>query len=158
MNNKQSGSFYTPYELIKYMITKINKNFSMSILEPSFGDGRFMDELLHNNYKNITGIELFPEKIQDYKNRKNNVKLIHSDFIKFALKNNKKYDLIIGNPPYIAKKQLKQSERDTNSEILRYFNLSDNIFQNIWVSFVLGSLKLLKQNGIIYFVLPFFFF
>ncbi len=157
MNNKQSGSFYTPYELIKYMITKINKNFSMSILEPSFGDGRFMDELLHNNYKNITGIELFPEKIQDYKNRKNNVKLIHSDFIKFALKNNKKYDLIIGNPPYIAKKQLKQSERDTNSEILRYFNLSDNIFQNIWVSFVLGSLKLLKQNGIIYFVLPFEF-
>lgn len=156
MNNKETGSFYTPYDLVEYMITKISKKISISILEPSFGDGRFIDKLLENDYKNITGIELFSEKIKNYKNKKD-IELIHSDFIKFALKSKQQYDLIIGNPPYIAKKQLKQTDRDLNTKVLEYFNLPNNIFQNVWVSFVLGSLKLLKKNGTIFFVLPFEF-
>ena len=53
MNNKLTGSFYTPNKLVKYMVNKIADEINGDILEPSFGDGRFFDELQEYNFKKI---------------------------------------------------------------------------------------------------------
>lgn len=159
MNDKQTGSFYTPLSLVKYMSNyAIQKRNSNLILEPSVGDGRFINELLQSG-KYIDAVEKDYYKIQELSvTKKENVELICSNFIKYSLESDKKYNLIIGNPPYISKKNLSEDERHLSWEIIKYWSLPDSIFQNLWVSFVLGALKLLDhENGAIFFVLPFEF-
>ena len=46
MNDKETGSFYTPKELIEYMVTYTSARIKpKTILEPSAGDGRFVEPL-----------------------------------------------------------------------------------------------------------------
>ncbi|WP_170220217.1 Eco57I restriction-modification methylase domain-containing protein [Paenibacillus anaericanus] len=159
MEDKQTGSFYTPKSLVSYMseyaMQKVN---APTILEPSAGDGRFIDVLTDYD-SSIDAIEIDANKIEYLKSvcPNNNVQLICANFIKYSLKSNKKYNLIIGNPPYITKKVLTEDERAISIELIKYWSLPDSIFQNLWVSFVLGALKLLNENGAIFFVLPFEF-
>ena len=159
MDNKQTGSFYTPEPLVEYMskfaMERIN---AQRILEPSVGDGRFI-EVLTGYGGSIDAVEIDLNKINELSiNKPKNVELICANFIKYSLESDKKYNLIIGNPPYITKKVLAESEREISIELMKYWSLPESIFQNLWVSFVLGALKLLNhENGAIFFVLPFEF-
>lgn len=51
--SKEFGVFYTPNFLIDFIIDKLSikfiKNQSVNVLEPSAGDGRFIDTLLKKN-------------------------------------------------------------------------------------------------------------
>ena len=93
--------------MVKYIITKVDSSFR--ILEPSGGDGRIVDELLQSGYKNIDIVEYIKEKTNDLNLKFKNydfVNIYNEDFLEFSLSTNKKYDLIIGNPPYINKKNM----------------------------------------------------
>lgn len=147
VNDKQTGSFYTPKKLVKFM-----SEYAMSrcevgaVLEPSVGDGRFIDKLKKFSYC-IDAVEIDKNKIKKLHNKKiDNVKLINQNFIEYALNSTQKYDLIIGNPPYITKKVLSESDRELSLKLIKHWSLPESIFQNLWVSFVLGALKLLKDK------------
>lgn len=158
MNKKETGSFYTPEKLIEFMISYIKDRVTpISILEPSAGDGRFVKyiERLNNN---ITLVEFDVKKAEQLNSEYNSkYKIFCSDFIDYSLKEKTKYDLIIGNPPYIAKKSIPHSQYEKSIKIASHFNLDKSIIQNLWVSFVLSSIKMLEKNGSIFFVLPFEF-
>lgn len=158
MNNKQTGSFYTPTSLIEYMVEYVRSRIvPHSILEPSAGDGRFAKVLRSFNCP-ITLVEYEDHKIADLRNEYSDFcKIINADYLDFALNQNQTFDLIIGNPPYIRKKVLPQEQRDSSLKLLDHYKLSHDLFQNIWVSFILGALKNLSPNGAIFFVLPFEF-
>ncbi|MFR3730704.1 Eco57I restriction-modification methylase domain-containing protein [Lacrimispora sp.] len=158
MGDKETGSFYTPLELVKYMVEYVQKRVKMEyILEPSIGDGRFIETLVHE-CKEIMAIEIDREKVFNASNKwKNKVSYHCGDFIEYALNSNKKYQLIIGNPPYISKKNLNDIQRMRTLEILDFFSLPESLSQNLWVAFILASLKLLDSDGTIFFVLPFEF-
>lgn len=158
MDKKLTGSFYTPKKLIEYMVEYVQTRIEpQSILEPSAGDGRFV-EILGRFACPITLIEIEEDKVNDLqKYGEKGCKIYHCDFLKFSLEHDKHYDLIIGNPPYISKKILSEEQRKLSIKILEYFELSNDLFQNIWVSFILASLKLLAPNGSLFFVLPFEF-
>lgn len=159
MNDKQTGSFYTPKKLVKFM-----SEYAMSqceagvVLEPSVGDGRFIDKLKKYNCQ-IDAVELDESKIKKlHKKKIDKVHLINENFINYALESTEKYDLIIGNPPYITKKMLSEADRMLSLKLIKYWSLPESLFQNLWISFVLGALKLLKdKTGAIFFVLPFEF-
>ncbi|MFC5468471.1 Eco57I restriction-modification methylase domain-containing protein [Cohnella suwonensis] len=155
MQEKQTGSFYTPKLLVEYMSKYVMKRSIECILEPSFGDGRFLEAL---KGQKIDAVELDITKVEHAATTKSeNVNLICANFVEYALSSEMKYDLVIGNPPYISKKAVSEQERELSLQLMNYWSLPDSIFQNLWVSFVLGSLKLLKDNGVIFFVLPFEF-
>ena len=78
-------------------------------------------------------------------------------FFELRTGNWKKYDFIIGNPPYISKKSLPECQRNLSLRLVEHFKLDRALFQNIWVSFILASVKVLSPNGSIFFVLPFEF-
>lgn len=160
MNDKETGSFYTPEKLIEYMVNSVSARIqskAVTILEPSAGDGRFIEPLKRISPR-ISLVEFDSEKANLLSSRFSECCTVHcTDFIKYANQCNEQYDLIIGNPPYIAKKNVPKAQCLESEQILENFGLDKSIFQNLWVSFVLAAIKLLSANGIIFFVLPFEF-
>ena len=144
---KNSGIYFTPPKTINESLKELNpyiKNIKY-VLEPSCGSCEYIS-LLDKKYKNlnITGIELNKKIYQSVKKlEKNNIKIYNKDYLLFE--NNIKYDLIIGNPPYFVMKK-----KDVNPLYHNYFDGRPNIF----ILFIIKSLKLLNTNGILSFVLP----
>lgn len=158
MSDKATGSYYTPLKLVEYMTEFIKNRFNINeVLEPAAGDGRFIDTLNSLDYA-IHAIEINNDKSEHLKNKDyDNLKITCADFIDYAMEHQETYSLIIGNPPYISKKNLSEEKWNASFDLLDYFNLPHSLFQNLWVSFILGSIKLLSPNGAIFFVLPFEF-
>ena len=160
MNKKDIGEYYTPNDLVKNMVYAIKNELNNSeILEPSAGDGRFIKYLNQFKVKRIDSIELFKEKCDYIKKRydKSNVEVINKDFLEYSISTNKKYDIIIGNPPYIKKTKISSEQLKNSNKLKEVLDCKNIKVENMWVSFILGALNLLKKNGVIFFVLPFEF-
>ncbi len=149
---KDSGIYFTHPTTIQQNLKYLDKYMKnvKSILEPSFGTGEYISALINSKTDNahITGIEL-NKKIYDSVMNSNTfdhdqIDLLNEDFIQYDFKD-RKYDLIIGNPPYFVIKK-----KDVNEDYLQYFDGRPNIF----ILFILKSLDLLAENGILSFVLP----
>ena len=158
-DKKLSGSYYTPYKTVSFMqayLAKENKRFN-SILEPSAGDGRFVDKLgSENNVQNFVAIELMEDKVKQLNDKKypDHIKIIQNDFLDFADRTKEKYQLIIGNPPYISIKNMAGSSIDKARNMCEKYQLPNTMMKNIWVAFVLAAVSCLEKCGVIFFVLP----
>lgn len=159
---KLNGAYYTPYKLASF-ICDLYKDCNISeILEPSCGEGVFIEALYNNgsinNVKEVVGIEYDKNASIIAKNKFKNlkkVKIKNQDFLEYYKKNeDKKYDLIVGNPPYIRYQYLKEEQRIYQSEILKKVGMKSNKLINAWVCFLVACVDLLKDNGKIAFVIP----
>ena len=146
-NKKTHGIFFTPQTIINNNIELLEpymKNIK-KVLEPSCGSCEFINLLINKYPKlDIIGIEYnktIYNAIKDVATE--NIKLYNEDYLKF--KSEERFDLIIGNPPYYV---MKKGEVD--NEYYEYFNGRPNIF----ILFIVKSLKMLNTNGILSFVLP----
>jgi len=144
---KQDGIFFTPpktiYENLDHLkpyLSKIQK-----VLEPSCGSCEYLLKLKELYPKlNLTGIEYNDEIFKSIeKLSSGNLTLLHEDFLSYN--SQEKYDLIIGNPPYYVMKK-----KDVKSKYYKYFDGRPNIF----ILFIIKSLELLKEGGLLSFVLP----
>jgi tRNA1(Val) A37 N6-methylase TrmN6 len=146
---KNEGIYFTPPKTIEIIINLIkpllNDKEIINILENSCGSCEFIINLINNfSNINITGIEknkFIYNKIQHISN--DFIKILNEDFIEYNDENN--YELIIGNPPFnvIDKKNI-------HINFHNYFDGRPNAF----IIFLLKSLKLLKENGILSYILP----
>ena len=147
-DKKRNGIYFTSQELIGRMIKMLGKKRFKRILEPCYGSGEFI-RTLSKKYKksNIEGIEMNETMAElcegNAEINKENVVLKRGDYLKTEFEGD--YDLIIGNPPFYVMKR-----GDVEKEYLKYIEGRPNIF----VLFILKSLKLLKKGGILSFVLP----
>lgn len=155
---KLRGGFYTPEPIASFILKwAFNGNKSLDILEPSCGDGIFLEEIQKRNYSynSVTAIEFDKGEAKKAKGiglEKTNI--INSDFHKFCIGTKQRFDLIIGNPPYIRYQFFDREQQKYASEIFGKANLKYSKLTNAWVSFVVGSSLLLKKEGKIGFVLP----
>ena len=160
---KIRGAYYTPNKLANAMVQFFASKNIKTVLEPSCGDGVFLDSLknigLLNNINELEAVEIetseamkVSEKYKDI----SQVKVLNQDFFDFYKENlNKKtYDLIIGNPPYIRYQYLKKSQRDCQAQILTSHGMKSNKLINVWVAFMVSCVQLLSKKGKIAFVIP----
>lgn len=156
-NQKESGSYYTPQELVKFMVEYLKKeqqDFD-NVLEPSAGDGRFLPLLLSCS-NHVKAVELFQEKVQQINQNYGCEKLAVEcvNFIRYASISKERYSLVIGNPPYISLKMMNRTDIKEAKILCEEAGISSYAMQNIWFAFVLASCKLLRSDGTLFFVLP----
>ena len=160
---KLRGAYYTPLQLADAMVGLFDATNLKNVLEPSCGDGVFLDALLSNNLlqqaESITVIEIEAYESEKVHNRFGihpNVNVLCEDFFDFYNNSHKdkKYDLILGNPPYIRYQYLTEKQRELQSMILTSNGMKANKLINAWVCFLVACIQMLSDNGRIAFVIP----
>ena len=160
---KLRGAYYTPLQLADAMVKICMSEKVHSVLEPSCGDGVFLDSLAHmgmlHSVKDVVAVEIEPDEAAKVKKRYkgfDNVTVITEDFFEFYSREykQKQYDLILGNPPYIRYQYLTESQRELQSKILSAHGMKSNKLINAWVAFLVACVQLLSENGRIAFVIP----
>lgn len=156
---KLRGGFYTPEAIAEFVLRwGINGSNDFDILEPSCGDGVFLEQLkaLNSKYNSITAIEF--DKVEAKKADKiklHDKQVINDDFHSYCNHTKKRFDLVVGNPPYIRYQFFDRTQQIEAGNIFERSGLKYSKLTNAWVSFVVGSSQLLKEKGgRIGFVLP----
>ncbi|ATH70839.1 Eco57I restriction-modification methylase domain-containing protein [Bacillus altitudinis] len=164
-NDKINGSYYTPNYLAEFIIKEVinintEKHRELKVLEPSSGDGIFINNLLKNAGNASFIFDIVEREHDELKKVRNQFKDVshHTayyhpiDFLKFQAERN--YDLIIGNPPYIGKRHLSEIQIESSHKLFSENLLNPNNFKNVWMFFLLKSYNLLNIDGTICFILP----
>lgn len=160
---KLRGAYYTPLQLADAMVSLFASQNISTILEPSCGDGVFLDALQNLNLLNkvdkLTAVEIEPneaEKVRDRYSDFEQIEVCTEDFFDFynRVLGQEQYDLILGNPPYIRYQYLKESQREMQSQILTSHGMKANKLINAWVAFIVACVQLLSEKGKIAFVIP----
>jgi tRNA1(Val) A37 N6-methylase TrmN6 len=156
---KQFGQFFTlSPEILSNLTVGLKLPKKADILEPSAGTGTIILECM-KHFKNFSldAIEIDKNVYDKTKALFNNLpsrmgalpNLINADFLKHDFKE-KRYDLIIGNPPYFEiTKEMRTSISDEFKEIVVG---SGRI--NIYSLFIYKCIKLLKPKGQLVFIIP----
>jgi len=150
-------SYYTKSEHItNYMCKMLDFNETHKVLEPSAGDGVFIDKLLSQNPNiridaldlNQKAVEILKEKYVD----KQNVKVSQTDTLidekldEYVVKGGG-YDRIIGNPPYGG-----WLDYDKRVELKMKYN--GHYAKETYSLFLLRCVSLLKTKGKLTFIIP----
>jgi len=144
------------------------------ILDPSVGEGAFVIPLIRrilevsknnennivNSFKNITLVELDPKKIEILKNhilqelRTHNtnfegylqyINIINDDYL---LANTGRYDVIIGNPPYVRYDNIPTDKVEIYKRLFSCFKSRSDLY----ILFIEKGIKSLNKNGILSFI------
>lgn len=174
-NKKSTGSYYTPPILADFMVYHLFSKYEFSkdirILEPSSGDGVFFHSIFKNEHfnkkfklpKKITidavemeneALDLSKKNTKQYISKENKINYFNQDYLEFHFKNKKKFDLVIGNPPYIKSNHLTKRQIKLCEAIHKDANLSQKSIKNIWTSFLVSGVQSLNGNGVLCLVLP----
>lgn len=152
---KELGSFYTPQNLADWVVERIISQKTVhSVLEPSCGDGVFLTSLfkLSSTIPQATVVDIDTDAIVKVCKRFPKINIINNDFL--FLKIDNKFDLVIGNPPYISKKNILPTQMEQCRKIHVENGLADREVSNIWTAFLIKSCSLVKSSGILSLVLP----
>jgi adenine-specific DNA-methyltransferase len=129
---KELGQVFTKEIIVDKMLS-LRKN-NGSILEPSCGDGAF-----YNKITNCIGIE-FDETVCPSS-------AMNIDFFDYSLDN--KFDTIIGNPPYVAWKDIVKETKEKLPSISIFDNRS-----NLYLFFIHKCIEHLNPGGELIFITP----
>lgn len=155
---KLRGAYYTPPAIASFILHwGINGKHNADILEPSCGDGVFLECMRNENmpFNTVTAIEY--EVVEANKARSlglHDSEVINQDFHRFCLDTNKQFDLVVGNPPFIRYQYYDATQQKLADEIFRNAKLKRTKLTNAWVTFVVGCTQLLRDNGKMGFVIP----
>ncbi len=139
------GQYFTPEMIAEFMVSMANISNNSKILEPSCGQGIFLELLQKQGFKDLTAYEIDETLAQGFDCVR------YESFV--SAQHTETFDLIIGNPPYIRWKNLEddlKQELSINPIWNQYFNsLCDYLY-----IFILKSIELLNENGQLIFICP----
>lgn len=152
-DKQNNGIYFTPIGIVNKTLQYLEPHMEnvKKVLEPSCGSGEYINGLTSlysaleldciEFYKPIyDSIKSFEKTIIDSK-----ISIYNEDYLTSTAIEGKKYDLIIGNPPFYVMKKT-----DVERKYWEYFDGRPNIF----ILFILNSLEKLEEGGIISFILP----
>lgn len=160
---KLRGGYYTPSDLSHFLVKWVAEKNPETLLEPSCGDGAFFDALKRFDVKaKTTAIEFDKAEAGKARTRAQHLDLPEltvktGDFLGWAtdaLKTKKRFDAVVGNPPFIRYQYLPPEFQHYAEGIFRNLDCKFTKHTNAWVPFILASFELLKPQGRLAMVVP----
>ncbi|MCI0710813.1 MAG: class I SAM-dependent methyltransferase [Chloroflexi bacterium] len=167
---KFRGGYYTPHVIADFLVRWAIQDNAARVLEPSCGDGVFLEATaqhllslgadVQSINRQLLGVELVQAEAEKSKERLNSglqVDVKIGDFFAYSkayLLNQEKFDVVVGNPPFIRYQNFPKQHRDVASEMMVEAGLKMSGLTNVWVPFVVVSTLLLKESGRLAMVVP----
>lgn len=155
-SEKLRGGYYTPRVIADFILKWGLRDARYSdILEPSCGDGVFLNALKDSqlDFHSLTAVEY--DEGEYCKAKEIGIgDVINADFHDFCLKTDKRFNLVVGNPPFIRYQYYNEEQQEFAEQIFRKAKLKFSRLTNAWVTFIVGSSLLLRDYGRIGFVVP----
>jgi adenine-specific DNA-methyltransferase len=171
---KLRGGYYTPGTIADFLARWAIRSPTTEILEPGCGDGALLESaaraLLECGASHqavaglIHGVEIdgqeaihAVERIRAL-NIPVSPSLVHQgDFFAYCkshLTDKRRFDAVIGNPPFIRYQTFLEDQRLIAFELMRRAGLHPTRLTNAWVPFLVASTLLLNQHGRLAMVIP----
>ena len=150
------GQFYTSEKVSDFMVDLTTKKKSDKVLDSGYGEGVFIKSLLKKGFTNIKGYDIDKENHNIVKNKfENKAEVECQDYLKSDKE--EKFDLIIGNPPYVHWNNINENTRK--------FLYSDEFWKkysngewDLLYAFIIWSIEKLKDNGELIYIVPYNWF
>ena len=163
-DQKLRGGYYTPDYLARFLTQWAVGNGVNSILEPSCGDGIFIEQVaaIDSNIR-VVGFEIDREEANKSAERGavhglTDHTTYNRDFLSWgihALQNeSSRFDAVLGNPPFIRYQYLPVDFQGNAEAIFKQLGCKFTKHTNAWVPFILASFALLRPGGRLAMVVP----
>ena len=135
---KSRGGYYTPDRVAKFLSKWAIVDSDCQVLEPSAGDGRFLEAALAclNEMGHITAIELDAAEAQKAALKGGSRSLVFvGDFFDWfsSYQPIGKFDAVIGNPPFIRYQKFKDEQRKLAFKLMAQDGLRTSKLMNAWL-------------------------
>ena len=157
-SQKLRGAYYTPPVIARFILQwGINGSSDLNILEPSCGDCVFLECIANDKmlYNSVTAVEYEEEEAMKARAiTLHDSEVVNADFHRFCLDTDKRFNLVVGNPPFIRYQYYNPEQQKLADEIFKRSKLKRTKLTNAWVTFVVGCSQLLTETGKMGFVIP----
>ena len=137
------GQYFTVGEIAEFMVSLIRHNINSKVLEPSCGKGVFLEKLTKYGFLNLSAYEIDASLNDPYSFVK------YESFISSTVDD--KFDVVIGNPPFIRWKNLEEDLRDELSRSILWNNYFNSLCDYLYI-FILKSIIQLNDGGELIFI------
>lgn len=170
---KLRGGYYTPEVIGSFLADWAIQKPTATVLEPSCGDGVFLEAAAQRLRQlrarpsriaeSIVAAEIDAkeatkaERRMELSSKVEFSRRIHrGDFFQFCRDTLKgrKFDAILGNPPFIRYQHFPAEHRDAAFELMQGIGLRPNRLTNAWLPFIALSIELLSEHGRLAMVVP----
>lgn len=165
-DQKLRGGYYTPDRIADFLADWAIRCSSDSVLEPSCGDGNILTAAAatlvarggsrNELARQLQGVEIDPAEAQKALDRLASLSLSSADTIwvgdfldycEQSLFSERRFDVAIGNPPFIRYQNFQEEHRAVAFRLLKHAGLRPTRLMNAWVPFVVASTLLLKPDS-----------
>lgn len=181
---KLRGGYYTPPALAEFLASWAIRTSKDTVFEPSCGDGNMLcaaAEVLRDSgtsperiAEQVLGVEHVAGEAEKARRRLrdmgipvNGKTIATGDFFGYCathlkeqlffgeeLQSAKRFDAVIGNPPFIRYQDFQEAHREVAFQLIRDMGFSPNRLTNAWLPFLVVSAGLLKPDGRLAMVIP----
>lgn len=158
-SDRSLGIVYTPTNIAKAIASEIlprSETQIDAILEPSVGDGAFLDALNdRGQLAQVTALDIDDRAVERVRARFPSARIELGDFLSYAADTADRYGLIIGNPPYIRRKNFSEEAKLSIEALAERQEYPRANLKNVWAAFVVAAEALLNDQGKLAFVVPY---
>ncbi len=158
-SDRNLGIVYTPPEIADAIVEEVVARSAanlVAVLEPSVGDGSFLDSLNRIGLLDrVTALDVDDRAVERVRARLAGVHIEVGEFLAYAASTEKRFDLVIGNPPYIRRKNFGNDLKSEIEALAERRGYPRANLKNAWSAFLVASEALLTDDGKLAFVVPY---
>lgn len=163
--DKLRGGYYTPDLIVDACVARaqviLGSAKEPSVLEPSAGDGAFIRGVARSSWRSaatMVCVEKSPVEAarctEAAQSLDVNCEVVPASFFDWTSSSSSQFDCVLGNPPFIRYQFVPPSDRATAEALLLKHRVKLAGVSNLYIPFVILSMKKLRVGGAFVMVLP----
>jgi len=156
---RRNGKYYTPETLAEFLVKPLVRRTTQSIFDPAYGDGALLlaadkvsrEEGFHP-FVQLYGCDKAP--VNSLLQKISASQLVKENFFRYTPE--KKFDLVLMNPPYVRHHLMSESAWSLYQKATREI-LQLNSYSDLWAYFLIKATQHLKKSASIGAILPWSF-